>query len=182
MPSDLTGRAAVGGPLLCQATVDRDSDARDGAGVAKRFIIYCDESDTKGRFYSHFYGGVLVEASKQQALEEELQNAKDDLRIFNGEMKWQRITEPYKDKYVSFVNTVFDMVERGDMKFRIMFTQNRWVPLLDDFQIDNEYFLLYHQFIKHAFGFAVLHGGRIRSLSRCPPRQGSSQRPEATSV
>lgn len=120
--------------------------------MAKRYIIYCDESEAKGKFYSHFYGGVLIEASKQQALEAELQELKDALHIFTGEMKWARITEPYKDKYVQFVNAVFDIIKRGDMKMRIMFTQNRWMPYLDDYQVDNEYFLLYHQFIKHAFG------------------------------
>jgi hypothetical protein len=118
-----------------------------------RYVLYCDESDAKGQFYSHFYGGALVEASKQQAIEEELQALKDELHIFSGEMKWQRITDQYRDKYITFVDRVFDVVERGDMKLRVMFTQNRWEPLLADFQIDNEYFLLYHQFIKHAFGF-----------------------------
>lgn len=120
--------------------------------MAKRYIIYCDESDTKGKFYSHFYGGVLIEASKQQALEAELQAVKDKLNIFSGEMKWGRVTEPYKDKYITFVNAAFDIISRGDMKVRIMFTQNRWIPFLEDYQVDNEYFLLYHQFIKHAFG------------------------------
>src|SRR4051794_13943823 len=120
--------------------------------MGKRYIIYCDESDSKGRFYSHFYGGALLEASKQQALHDELQALKDELHIVHGEMKWQYITENYKDKYIQFVDRVFDMIQRGDLKFRIMFTQNRWVPLLTDYQVENEYFLLYHQFIKHAFG------------------------------
>lgn len=117
-----------------------------------RYIIYCDESDTKGRFYSHFYGGALIKASAQLRLEDELQALKDELNIFSGEMKWQRVTESYRDKYIAFTNAIFDIIDRGDMKIRIMFTQNRWVPLLDDYQIDNEYFLLYHQFLKHAFG------------------------------
>lgn len=60
--------------------------------------------------------------------------------------------EPYKEKYIAFVNATFDVIERGDMKIRIMFTQNRWVPYLAEYQYENEYFLLYHQFIKHAFG------------------------------
>jgi hypothetical protein len=129
--------------------------------VAKRDIIYCDESDTKGKFYSHFYGGVLIEASKQQMLETELQALKDELHIFSGEMKWGRVTAPYKDKYIAFVNAVFDIIARGDMKVRIMFTQNRWMPFLEDYQVDNEYFLLYHQFIKHAFGlrYCTADGG-----------------------
>lgn len=120
--------------------------------MTKRYIIYCDESDIKGEFFSHFYGGVLIDASKQQAIEHELQEVKDRLNIFDGEMKWQKITESYKDKYIEFVSAVFDIVERGDMKIRIMFTQNRWVPYLEEYQYDHEYFLLYHQFIKHAFG------------------------------
>lgn len=127
----------------------------------KRYIIFCDESDDRGRFYSNFYGGALIEASKQQAIEAELQDKKDELNIFAGEMKWQRITEPYVDKYISFVHTIFDIVARGDMKFRIMFTQNRHIPVLKEYQIGNDYFMLYYQFIKHAFGlqFAVPHDG-----------------------
>lgn len=118
----------------------------------KRYIIFCDESDDKGRFYSNFYGGALIEASRQQAIHAELQDVKDALNIFEGEMKWERITEPYADKYIIFFNAVFDIIKRGDMKMRVMFTQNRNRPVLDEYQIGNDYFLLYYQFIKHAFG------------------------------
>lgn len=47
------------------------------------------------------------------------------------------------------------------MKLRMMFTQNRHVPILEEYQIGNDYFMLYYQFIKHAFGlqFAVPEGG-----------------------
>lgn len=120
--------------------------------MSKRYIIYCDESDTKGRFYSHFYGGALIEASKQQAIHGELQDLKGQLNINDGEMKWQKITQPYVEKYIHFVDKTFDIVARGDMKLRIMFTQNCHVPLLKEYQVDNEYFLLYYQFIKNAFG------------------------------
>jgi hypothetical protein len=124
----------------------------------KRYIIFCDESDIKGQFYSHFYGGVLIEASKQQFIEKELQCVKDEINIFFGEMKWEKITRPYVEKYVVFINRVFDIVDRGDMKIRIMFTQNRNVPSLADYQIGNDYFLLYYQFIKHAFGLQYASG------------------------
>jgi len=127
----------------------------------KRYIIFCDESDDKGRFYSNFYGGILIEASKQQAIEAELQACKDELNIFEGEMKWERITAPYADKYIKFVDAIFDIVSRGDMKIRIMFTQNRNKPVLEDYMIGHDYFMLYYQFIKHAFGlqFAVPENG-----------------------
>ena len=71
--------------------------------MSKRYIIYCDESDSKGRFYSHFYGGLLIDASRQQALESELQALKDKLNIYHGEMKWQKVTAPYVAKYCDFV-------------------------------------------------------------------------------
>lgn len=127
----------------------------------RRYIIFCDESDDKGRFYSNFYGGILIEAAKQQAIEAELQACKDALNIYEGEMKWERISAPYVNKYIEFVHNVFDIIERGDMKVRIMFTQNRNQPVLEDYQIGNDYFMLYYQFIKHAFGlqYAVPEGG-----------------------
>ncbi len=128
------------------------SDQSERSPMTKRYIIYCDESDAEGQFYSHFYGGALIEASKQELIEAELQQLKNELNIFNGEMKWQRVTENYKEKYIRFVNAAFDIIERGDMRIRIMFTQNVNVPKLEDYQIGNDYFLLYHQFIKHAFG------------------------------
>ena len=128
--------------------------------MPKRYIIFCDESDDRGKFYSNFYGGALIEARQQQSIEAELQAKKDELHIFDGEMKWERISEPYADKYIEFVNCVFDILARGDMKFRIMFTQNRHVPVLEEYQIGKDYFMLYYQFIKHAFGlqFAVPDG------------------------
>lgn len=120
--------------------------------VSKRYLIFCDESEVKGRFYSNFYGGALIEASKQQAIEQELQDIKDELGIFTGEIKWEKISAHYKDKYISFANAVFDIVERGDLKIRIMFTQNMNRPNLQEYQIGKDYFLLYYQFVKHAFG------------------------------
>lgn len=128
--------------------------------MPKRYIIYCDESDDRGAYYGNFYGGALIEANQREVIESELQAKKDELHIFDGEMKWERITEPYAEKYIEFVNCVFDILARGDMKFRIMFTQNRHIPVLEEYQIGRDYFMLYYQFIKHAFGlqFAVPEG------------------------
>ncbi len=33
----------------------------------REYIIFCDESDKKGRFYSNFYGGVMVGLSQYAA-------------------------------------------------------------------------------------------------------------------
>ena len=127
----------------------------------KRYILFCDESDSRGTFYSNFYGGALIEASKQAAIEAELQEVKDEVNIFAGEMKWSKIGPRYRDKYIAFVNAFFDIVERGDVKLRVMFTHNQHVPNLDEYRVGNDYFPLYYQFIKHAFGlrYCVPKGG-----------------------
>jgi len=120
--------------------------------VARSFIIYCDESVEKGEFFSHFYGGALVRAEDREKLEAELTAKKTALNMM-GEVKWTKITWNYAEKYVELVDTIFDMIRDGRIKVRIMFTQNINVrPDLPEEKIDNEYFMLYYQFIKHAFG------------------------------
>ena len=34
-----------------------------------RYLIYCDEPDDKGSYYSNFYGGALLKLSDQSAIE-----------------------------------------------------------------------------------------------------------------
>jgi hypothetical protein len=120
--------------------------------MPERLIIFCDESVAKGPFYSHFYGGALVRAEDREALEREIAAKKGALNL-NGEVKWTKITENYADKYIELVDFIFDLVESGRLKVRIMFTQNIHIPPdFDEEKIDNQYFLLYYQFIKNAFG------------------------------
>lgn len=118
----------------------------------KSLIIYCDESADKGRYYSHFYGGALINSSDQSRIDGLLNEKKSQLNI-NSEMKWDRVSAPYRDKYVEFIRYYFNFVKSGEIKLRIMFTQNiNQTPNLSDDQIGNDYFLLYYQFVKHAFG------------------------------
>lgn len=118
----------------------------------RRFIIYCDESTAKGKFYSNFYGGALIAAEDRQRIEDALSTRKLDLHL-GAELKWTKITESYKDKYIAFIDTFFDFIESSNIKIRIMFTHNINSPVgLDDEQMDNEYWLLYYQLVKHAFG------------------------------
>lgn len=120
--------------------------------MPKQLIIYCDESTESGRYYSHFYGGVLIRADQREQIEKRLVARKEELHLFK-ELKWVRVTANYAEKYKSFLDEFFDLVEDGAIKVRIMFTQNMYSPRnLDDYQIDNQYFLLYYQLIKHAFG------------------------------
>jgi hypothetical protein len=118
--------------------------------MSKELIIFCDESLQKGKHFSNFYGGALVSAQYLEEIEGALEQKKAALN-FHGEVKWSKITEPYREKYIQLMDVFFDFVKAGKIKIRIMFTQNMYVPTYDD-KLGNTYFKLYYQFIKHAFG------------------------------
>lgn len=120
--------------------------------MARELTIYCDESSFRGRFFSNFYGGVLIESRHLENVRRVISQKKADLNLF-GEVKWTKIAENYSDKYIDLIDTFFDLVEQGKIKVRIMFTQNMFVPTgLTRAHEENKYFLLYYQFLKHAFG------------------------------
>jgi hypothetical protein len=129
--------------------------------VARELILYCDESDSSGKHFSNFYGGALVESVHQQEVIDRLDAVQLRLNLF-GELKWQKITEQYRGKYSEFLTEVFALVGEGKLKIRIMFTQNYFAAhRLTTAQRENGFFLLYYQFIKHAFG--LRHAGMPQS-------------------
>jgi hypothetical protein len=48
----------------------------------KEYILFCDESDRRGKYYSNFYGGVLVGSSHYQRITDNLNNTKADLNLY----------------------------------------------------------------------------------------------------
>lgn len=122
----------------------------------KEYILFCDESEKYGKFFSHFYGGVLVAGSQYKQISDRLNALKIALNLY-GEVKWEKITERYLTKYQQLIQAFFQEVAAGRLKVRIMFTQNAHEPRgLSTAQVDLEYFLLYYQFIKHGFGLTYL--------------------------
>lgn len=120
--------------------------------MARELILYCDESDSSGKHFSNFYGGALVESPHLNEVRERLEACKIAQNLL-GEVKWQKITEPYASKYMILATEIFNLVREGKLKIRIMFTQNYFSPTrLTEDQRENGFFLLYYQFIKHAFG------------------------------
>lgn len=118
----------------------------------KHYVIYADESDKRGRYFSNFFGGVLLSARDQQIINRELTTLKAELGLTH-ELKWQNVDKTCVDRYIAFIREYFKYVATSRLKVRIMFTQNMRVPLnLEARHHDDQYFLLYYQFIKHAFG------------------------------
>jgi Protein of unknown function (DUF3800) len=133
----------------------------------KEYIIFADESVKRGEYYSNFYGGLIVGASQHDALTQKLNSLKSSLG-FHGELKWQKVTRQYLEKYEAFVDGFFDEVESGEVKIRMMFSANSEVPPRFVLQDADGYFKLYYQFIKHAFGLKYIpvnpNGSRLRLL------------------
>jgi hypothetical protein len=120
------------------------------------YIIFCDESDKYGKYYSNFYGGAIVSSKNYQHVTATLNTKKQDLNLFS-EVKWEKITELYKEKYIDLLRCFFTIVASGKVKVRIMFRQNAHISnSLSTVQQANQYYLLYYQFIKNAFGLECL--------------------------
>lgn len=127
--------------------------------MTKEVILYCDESDVRGRYFSNFYGGALVRSNHALEIQELLEERKRQLN-FHGEVKWQKVTSNYLGKYKNLMDLFFDLVKEDKVKVRIMFCQNCNAPEgLEPYHIEHEYFLLYYQFIKHVFGLQYANTG-----------------------
>lgn len=136
-------------PALLGRVIQRTS----GVLMALQYIVYCDESSKKGAFFSGFYGGLAVSSTHYEEAVSRLTMVKTDQNL-HGEVKWSKVTEQYLAKYVAFTDEVFDLLAEGKIRIRIMFTQNRWRPArIKPEHRGKEYFLLYYQFLKHAFGW-----------------------------
>ena len=122
--------------------------------MANELVIYTDESDKEGEFFSNFYGGVLVRSTDLAETIHRLEDAKTGQNLF-GEIKWQKVTENYLEKYIAVMDEFFDLATNDIVKIRVMFTNNQYVPQgLTNEQRKTEYHRLYYQFIKHAFGLS----------------------------
>ena len=133
--------------------------SRSEAMHDKEYLIFCDESDVSGRHYSNFYGGVLVGSSQYDRITKRLVAEKERLNL-HGEIKWSKVSEQYLSKYEELMQAFFDEVSSGHLRVRIMFRHNVHVAVgLTIEQLENGFFRLYYQFIKHAFGLMFRPAG-----------------------
>jgi hypothetical protein len=119
------------------------------------YVIWCDESDRKGKHYCDFYGGVLVEGSFLRMVHDRLQ-AVYDRHSYHQEAKWEKVTPMNLKFYMALMDEVFKLIREGRFKVRIMFRQTAHEPIgLSAEQHDLGFQLLYYQFIKHSFGLGM---------------------------
>jgi hypothetical protein len=124
------------------------------------YIVYADESEESGAYFSNFYAGLLVRSLDLPEVLDRLKKAKEELH-FGGRVKWQKVTPQYLSKYVALMEAFFNLVERDLVKVRVMFLHRVNVAVgLEEEQKQNTYYLLYYQFLKHAFGLQHSNDGR----------------------
>ena len=116
------------------------------------YIIYCDESVSDGKYYTDFFGGVLVRNTDYDNIRDALNAKKQELNL-KGEIKWIKVTENYLNKYMQMMTLFFSFIKNNRLKVRIMFRETSQTPSnLSPEQVHNRYSLLYYQFVKNAFG------------------------------
>lgn len=124
----------------------------------KGFYIFCDESIKKGRYYSNFYGGLLIDTKDFEKVNNTLLSKLYDLNIENSELKWSIVNTFGVQNYMEMIDVFFEFVKNNVIKVRIMFTDNRFLAQnLSNEHYKKEYHLLYYQFLKHSFGFSHLY-------------------------
>jgi hypothetical protein len=138
------------------------------------YIVYADESEESGAYFSNFYAGLLVRSLDLPEVLDRLKKAKEELH-FGGRVKWQKVTPQYLSKYVALMEAFFNLVERDLVKVRVMFLHRVNVAVgLEEEQKQNTYYLLYYQFLKHAFG--LQHSNDGRDISTSDPAPESEKR------
>ncbi len=118
------------------------------------YILYCDESSSKGKKFGDFFGGCIVSSKDLESVVDVLEAKKQELNLY-GEIKWTKVTAPYLAKYEEIMNLFFSFVAQGKIRVRIMFRSMEDTPSIAH-NADEKYFKLYYQFIKHAFGFQLI--------------------------
>ncbi len=117
--------------------------------IEKEYIIFCDESDKDGTYFTDFYGGLIIGASQYQKINLELENLAKSLNI-KDEIKWQKVSEFNLPMYRTFIEHVFNRIKDGSIKTRIMFLKKSNVPRDQSHEYKRDrYYKLYYQFIKH---------------------------------
>ncbi|MBN1040053.1 DUF3800 domain-containing protein [Clostridium botulinum] len=118
----------------------------------EKLVIYCDESIKEGQYYSNFYGGALIREKDSNSIIDELNSIKEETGLC-GEIKWTNVSAQLLDKYIIFIDKYFDLIEENKIKIRIMFKQEYYKTIgLTDIQKKDEFYILYYQFCRLAFG------------------------------
>ena len=129
------------------------------------YYIWTDESDSTGKYYANFYGGILIKSEHYEEVLQRLSTVIEEVGLKDEEIKWQKVNDYTEERYEKIMDSLFDLLSEGKAKIRIFFRQRQFEAYgLTNEQRRKEYPKLYYQFIKNDFG--LIHsnpkGKRIR--------------------
>ena len=117
------------------------------------YYIWTDESDSTGKYYANFYGGILIRSEHYEEVLLRLSNVVKEVGLEAEEIKWQKVNEYTEERYKRIIDVLFDLLDEGKAKIRIFFRHRQFEPFgLSNEQRRKEYPKLYYQFIKNDFG------------------------------
>lgn len=120
--------------------------------MSKQYFIWCDESDRDGKYYTNFYGGILIQSEHYDFVISKIQKKLNELEI-KEEIKWSKTNQFNFENYIKIVDLLFDLLEQKLVKIRIFFKNRQYVAQgLTKEQLRETYTKLYYQFLKHSFG------------------------------
>ena len=141
------------------------------------YYIWTDESDSTGKYYANFYGGILIRSEHYEEVLLQLSNVVKDVGLEAEEIKWQKVNEYTEERYKRIIDVLFDLLGEGKAKIRIFFRHRQFEPFgLSNEQRRKEYPKLYYQFIKNDFGLVFSNSKgktvRVRLLIDDMPLKG----------
>jgi len=132
------------------------------------YEIWADEAWTHGgelNRYWCFFGGVMGPQPDVERLETELSKVKAAYGL-KGEVKWSNVGGRNLKAYRAFVDCFIHLLQNTDLRFRQVFLDRSFVRVNELGVVEAKedldlQFLIYYQFLKHAFG--------LRHLPPAPP-------------
>lgn len=85
------------------------------------YYIWTDESDSTGKYYANFYGGILIRSEHYEEVLLRLSNVVKDVGLEAEEIKWQKVNEYTEERYKRIIDVLFDLLGEGKAKIRIFF-------------------------------------------------------------
>jgi hypothetical protein len=131
-----------------------------------RYEIYADEAWTHSSLpllrYHCFFGGIFGSQSLLGRLETDLIEIKKVKMLATTEIKWSSLKPAKLETYKQLVDCFFDHLDKKELTYRQMFRDRSFVFCNETGNTTSEkteldvQFMLFYQFIKHAFGLEFL--------------------------
>ena len=144
------------------------------------YYIWTDESDSTGKYYANFYGGILIRSKHYEEMLQRLSAIVKEVGLEGEEIKWQKVNEYTEERYKRIMDVLFELLSEGKAKIRIFFRHRQYKAFeLNNEQRRHEYQILYYHFIKNDFGLIYSNPKgkdvRIRLLIDDMPLKGSDK-------